>query len=174
MYLLELWFSPGLCSGVGLLGHMVVLFLIFWGTSILFSIVPVPVSVLQVLSRISMATTPLLGTFWFVYESQCEFHYFDPITKNMYMSECMVHRSVKLMVRITSWQIYLGVMSGKPQASSYLFNLFVFGKNLCHCVSYACLFCPKFSSFHYIVPFSWWVIFTHYFHCRCSHWPFFG
>ena len=62
----------------------------------------VPVSVLQILSRISMATTPPLGTFWFVCESQCEFHYFDPITKNMYVSECLVHRSVKLMVRITS------------------------------------------------------------------------
>ena len=29
MYLLELWFSPGIHPGVGLLGHMVVLFLVF-------------------------------------------------------------------------------------------------------------------------------------------------
>ena len=29
MYLLELWFSLGVCPGVGLLGHMVVLFLVF-------------------------------------------------------------------------------------------------------------------------------------------------
>ena len=29
MYLLELWFSLGVCLGVELLGHMVVLFLVF-------------------------------------------------------------------------------------------------------------------------------------------------
>ena len=31
----ELWFSQGMCLVVGLLGHMVVLFLVFKGTSIL-------------------------------------------------------------------------------------------------------------------------------------------
>ena len=30
MYLLELWFSPSVCPGVGLLGHMVVLFIVFF------------------------------------------------------------------------------------------------------------------------------------------------
>ena len=35
-------FSPGICPGVGLLGHMVILFLVFWGTSILFSIMVSP------------------------------------------------------------------------------------------------------------------------------------
>ena len=39
MYLFELEFCPDICPGVGLLGHMVVLFLVFKGTSILFSIV---------------------------------------------------------------------------------------------------------------------------------------
>ena len=29
MYLFELWFSPDICPGVGLLDHMVVLFLVF-------------------------------------------------------------------------------------------------------------------------------------------------
>ena len=42
MYILELWFSPGICPGVGLLAHAVVLVLAFWGNSILFSIVAVP------------------------------------------------------------------------------------------------------------------------------------
>ena len=42
MYLFELWFCPDICSGVGLLNDMVILFLVFWGTSILFSIVPGP------------------------------------------------------------------------------------------------------------------------------------
>ena len=37
--LFELWFSQDICPVVGLLGHMVVLFLDFYGTSILFSIV---------------------------------------------------------------------------------------------------------------------------------------
>ena len=43
MCLFELWFSQGLCPEVGLLGHMVVLLLVFKGTSILFSIVAVSI-----------------------------------------------------------------------------------------------------------------------------------
>ena len=43
MYLFELWFSLGICPGVGLLGHVVVLFLVSKGTSMLFSIVAVPI-----------------------------------------------------------------------------------------------------------------------------------
>ena len=39
MYLFELEFSPDICPGIGLLDHMVILFLIFKGTSILFSVV---------------------------------------------------------------------------------------------------------------------------------------
>ena len=45
MSLFELWFSQGICPVVGLLGRMVVLFLVFLGTSILFSIVAVSVYV---------------------------------------------------------------------------------------------------------------------------------
>ena len=47
MYLSEFWFSLGICPVVGLLGHMVVLFLIFKGTSILFSIVAVSIYTLS-------------------------------------------------------------------------------------------------------------------------------
>ena len=36
-------FSLDICPAVGLQGHMVALFLVFWGTSILFSIVSVPI-----------------------------------------------------------------------------------------------------------------------------------
>ena len=43
MYLFELWFSPDMCPGVGLLDHMVALFLVFWGISILFSLEAVPI-----------------------------------------------------------------------------------------------------------------------------------
>ena len=39
MYPLELDFCPSTCPGVELLDHMVILFLAFWGTTILFSIV---------------------------------------------------------------------------------------------------------------------------------------
>ena len=39
MYLFQLEFCLDICSGVGLLGHMVILLLVFWGTSILFFIV---------------------------------------------------------------------------------------------------------------------------------------
>ena len=43
--LLQLWFSQGICPVVGLLGHMVVLFLVFKGISILFSIVAVSICI---------------------------------------------------------------------------------------------------------------------------------
>ena len=43
MHLFELWFSPGICPVVGFLGHMVVLFLAFWGTSVIFSIMALPI-----------------------------------------------------------------------------------------------------------------------------------
>ena len=43
MYLCKLWFSLDRCPGVGLLDQMVVLFLVFWGISILFSTVVVPI-----------------------------------------------------------------------------------------------------------------------------------
>ena len=43
MYLFELWFSLGICPGVGLLGHVVVLFLVSKGTCMLFSVVAVPI-----------------------------------------------------------------------------------------------------------------------------------
>ena len=43
MCLFELRFSLGICPVVGLLGHMVILFLVFEGTSILFSIVAVSI-----------------------------------------------------------------------------------------------------------------------------------
>ena len=43
MYLFELCFSRDRCSGVGLLDHMVILFLVFKETSILFSIVVEPI-----------------------------------------------------------------------------------------------------------------------------------
>ena len=39
MCLFQFWFPQGICLGVGLLGHMVVLFLVFKGISILSSIV---------------------------------------------------------------------------------------------------------------------------------------
>ena len=43
MTLFDLWFSQGICPVVGLLGHVLVLYLVFWGTAILFSIVAGPV-----------------------------------------------------------------------------------------------------------------------------------
>ena len=43
MDLSKAWFPLGVCSGAGLQGHMVVLSFIFRGTSVLFSIVAVPI-----------------------------------------------------------------------------------------------------------------------------------
>ena len=39
MYLFDLQFCLDICPGMGLLDHMVIIFLVFWGTSILFSTV---------------------------------------------------------------------------------------------------------------------------------------
>ena len=43
MCLFQFWFPQDICIGVGLLGHMVVLFLVFKGISILSSIVAVSI-----------------------------------------------------------------------------------------------------------------------------------
>ena len=56
MYLFELYFFPSMFSGAGLLDHMVILFLVFWGTSILAA---------WVLSCFS--PVQLFGTPWTVY-----------------------------------------------------------------------------------------------------------
>ena len=58
MYFFELWFSQGICPVVGLLDHMVVLFLVFWGTSILFSIVAVSIYIPTNSARGSLFSTP--------------------------------------------------------------------------------------------------------------------
>ena len=46
MYLFRSCFSPSICPGVGLQDYTVVLFLVFKGTSILFSIVAAPIYIL--------------------------------------------------------------------------------------------------------------------------------
>ena len=43
MCLFELWFSQGICLVVGLLDHMVVILLVFKGTSVLLSLMVVSV-----------------------------------------------------------------------------------------------------------------------------------
>ena len=43
MYLFELWFCPDICPGVELLDHTAALFLVFWETSMVFSVVAVPI-----------------------------------------------------------------------------------------------------------------------------------
>ena len=45
MSLFQLWFPQGVCPVVGLLGHTVVLLLLFKGTSLLFSIVAVSIDI---------------------------------------------------------------------------------------------------------------------------------
>ena len=39
----QIWFSPDICPGVGLLGHMVALLLVLEGISILLSLMAAPV-----------------------------------------------------------------------------------------------------------------------------------
>ena len=64
MYLSELWFSLGIGSGVGLLGHTVVLFLVFKGNFILFSTIVVGCVNLhshQTVQEGFLFSTPFLG-----------------------------------------------------------------------------------------------------------------
>ena len=59
IYLFEWKFWPDICPGVGLLDHTVVVFLVFWRTSILFSIVVVPILLYQQYRRIPFSPHPL-------------------------------------------------------------------------------------------------------------------
>ena len=63
MYPLEFWFSLDICPGVGLLDHVVTLFLVFWGTSILFSTVVVPIYI----PTNSVGRFPFLHTLFGIY-----------------------------------------------------------------------------------------------------------
>ena len=63
MYLFELEFSLDICPGVGLLDHMVTLFIVFKGTSVLCSIVAEPIYI----STNSVGGFPLLHTLSCIY-----------------------------------------------------------------------------------------------------------
>ena len=72
MTLFELWFSQGICPVVGLLGRMVVLFLVFEGTAILFSIVAVSIYIptnsargLPFLHTLSSIYCTVIKTVWY-------------------------------------------------------------------------------------------------------------
>ena len=58
MCLFQFWFPQGICLGVGLLGHMVVLFLVFKGISILSSIVAVSTYIPTNSARDTLFSTP--------------------------------------------------------------------------------------------------------------------
>ena len=58
MSLFELWFSQGICPVVGLLARIVVLFLVFYGNSILFSIVAVSIYISTNSEEGSLFSTP--------------------------------------------------------------------------------------------------------------------
>ena len=54
----QFWFPQGICLGVGLLGHMAVLFLVFQGISILSSIVAVSITFPPTVQEHSLFSTP--------------------------------------------------------------------------------------------------------------------
>ena len=58
MCFFQFWFPQGICLGVGLLGHMVVLFLAFSGTSILSSIEAVSIYIPPTVQACSLFSTP--------------------------------------------------------------------------------------------------------------------
>ena len=57
MFLFQFWFTQGISLGVGLLGHMVVLFLVFKGISVPSSIVAVSVCIPTNSARGSLFST---------------------------------------------------------------------------------------------------------------------
>ena len=61
MHPFKLCFSLDICPEVGLLVHMVVIFLDFYGTSILFTIVAVPIYIPTNSSESSFFCTPFLA-----------------------------------------------------------------------------------------------------------------
>ena len=61
MHLLKLWFSPDIGTGVGLHDHMVALFLVLQGTSVLFSLMVVPISFPPTMQEGSVFSTPSPG-----------------------------------------------------------------------------------------------------------------
>ena len=58
MRLFQFWFPQGICLGVELLGHMVVLFLVFIGISIPSSLVAVSIYILPTVQECSLFSTP--------------------------------------------------------------------------------------------------------------------
>ena len=54
MYLFKLWFSLDICPGVVLLDHMLVLLLVFWGTSILFFKMVISITFPPILLEVSL------------------------------------------------------------------------------------------------------------------------
>lgn len=72
-YVFEILFSVlfGICPEVGLLGHVAFLFLLYWGTSLLFSIVPTPFYIPTHCTRVPISSHPhqhlqLSGFFFFL------------------------------------------------------------------------------------------------------------
>ena len=61
MCLIQFWFPPGMCLGVGLQHHMVVLFLLFKGISIPSSIVTVSIYIPTKVQECSLFSTPFLA-----------------------------------------------------------------------------------------------------------------
>ena len=60
MYLFKLWFSLDRCPKVGLLDHMVVIFLVFWGAFILSFMVVAPIYIPnQQCKRVAFSPRPL-------------------------------------------------------------------------------------------------------------------
>ena len=59
MYLFKVWFSLDICPGMGLLDHMIVIYLIFKGTFKLFFIVVVSIYIPTVLEGSLLSTSSL-------------------------------------------------------------------------------------------------------------------
>ena len=79
MYLFQFWFPHGICIGVGLLGHMVVLFLVFKGISVLSSIVAISIYI----PTNSARAFPFLYTLSSIY--------------------CLIHEVAKSRTQVSDW-----------------------------------------------------------------------
>ena len=138
MCLFQFWFPQGICLGVGFLGHMVLLILVFQGIFIWSSIVAVSIytltntatafSFLHTLSSVYCLLTTWWWPFWQVWGNISLYFWFESIMSDV---EDLMHNSnnewcwASSPVLVSHWYVFFGEMSVRS-FSHLLIGLFVF------------------------------------------------
>ena len=138
MCLFQFWFPQGICLGVGFLGHMVLLILVFKGIFIWSSIVAVSIyiltntarafSFLHTLSSIYCLLTIWWWPFWQVWGNISLYFWFESIMSDV--EDLMLNSNnewcwASSPVLVSHWYVFFGEMSVRS-FSHFLIGLFVF------------------------------------------------